>query len=134
MIKVKGKKKIPEGAVVIIVSDKEEILILKRPSTVNWAPNKWALPGGKLESGESPLTAAVRETKEETSLDIKNLKIVDIKVDNFIVAYYTREYNGTVELDFEHTDWAWASREEIETYDLAPQVLEMYDWVLTYDY
>jgi len=35
-----------------------------------------------------------------------------------------------VQIDFEHTDWAWVDRQNIEHYDLAPQTLEMYDWVL----
>ena len=118
------------GAVVVILNERDELLILKRPPFVDWSPNKWALPGGKLERNESPLTAAIRETKEETDLDVRNLKIINLKIDNPLAPYYTRQYHGTVKIDYEHTDWAWASRDIIESYDLAPAVLELYDWVL----
>jgi 8-oxo-dGTP pyrophosphatase MutT (NUDIX family) len=118
------------GAVVVILNKRDEILILKRAPLGDWAPNKWALPGGKLEQNESPLTAAIRETKEETNLDVRNLKIINLKIDNPLAPYYTRQYSGTIKIDFEHTDWAWASRDTVESYDLAPAVLELYDWVL----
>lgn len=114
----------------MLLDNEDRTLILLRPKEARWAPFKWGFPGGKLEVGESPHDAAVRETKEETELDVKNLKLLDLKVDKPVATYYTREYTGTVKIDFEHDDWAWASRDQIEEYNLAPEVLEMYDWVL----
>jgi 8-oxo-dGTP diphosphatase len=35
------------------------------------APNVWAFPGGHVEWGEHPFDTVVRETKEETNLDIE---------------------------------------------------------------
>ena len=45
-------------------------------------------------------------------------------------AYYTRDYEGDVQIDYEHEDWAWVSINDIGNYDLAPQVLDLYEWVL----
>ena len=53
-----------------------------------------------------------------------------LKVDIPVRAYYTRDYTGDVRIDYEHDDWTWVPRSEIERYPLAPQVLQMFDWVL----
>ncbi len=45
---------------------KEGIVLIKRKNP----PHGWALPGGFVDYGESLEKAAVREAKEETSLDI----------------------------------------------------------------
>jgi len=134
MIKIKiGKKMRRPGAIVLILRADDSVLILKRPKWINWAAGLWAFPGGKLEGDETPAEAATRETKEETDLDVTNLQPVDVCRDKPVTTYYTREFSGDVKIDFEHDAWAWASRSEIEAYDLAPDVLEMYDWVLTHD-
>lgn len=55
------------GVGVVIVRD-GKILLIKRRNE----PGKglWAVPGGKVEYGETLRDAAVREVKEETGLDI----------------------------------------------------------------
>jgi mutator protein MutT len=44
------------------------------------APSKgmWTLPGGKIEPGESPAQATVREVKEETGLDVRVVAFVTV--------------------------------------------------------
>jgi len=40
--------------------------------------NKWAMPGGWADVGESPATAIIRETKEECGLDVLPVKVVGV--------------------------------------------------------
>jgi ADP-ribose pyrophosphatase YjhB (NUDIX family) len=51
----------------IIIHYRQGIVLIERKNP----PYGWALPGGFVEIGESLEDAAVREAKEETSLDIK---------------------------------------------------------------
>lgn len=118
------------GAIVVILNEKDELLVLKRPHFVKWAPNQWGLPGGKIEPDETPLQAAVREVREETTLEVEDLRLGDPDLKDPVVVYYTRKYRGSVELDFEHTDFKWASREELTKLDLAPGIFNMYSWVI----
>lgn len=60
----------PIPTVDIIIEYEGSIILIKRKHP----PEGWALPGGFVEYGESLETAAVRETKEETGLDIELLR------------------------------------------------------------
>lgn len=55
---------------IIIKIDKESIVLIKRKNF----PYGWAIPGGYVDYNESLENAAIREAKEETSLDITLLR------------------------------------------------------------
>ena len=57
----------PFPTVDIIIETDEGIVLIQRKNP----PYGWALPGGFVDYGESLEAAAIREAKEETSLDIK---------------------------------------------------------------
>lgn len=51
---------------IIIETDEGKIILIKRKNE----PLGWAIPGGFVDYGESLEDAAIREAKEETSLDV----------------------------------------------------------------
>ncbi len=60
----------PFPTVDIIIEIDGKIVLIKRKNP----PLGWALPGGFVDYGESYETAALREAKEETGLDVNNLR------------------------------------------------------------
>ena len=65
-------------AICAVKDRKDKILIARR----NLKPgiNKWALPGGFVESNEAPETACLRELKEETSLQGKIKGLIGVYI------------------------------------------------------
>ena len=66
----------PVPAVAVILQNKNEILLVKRkyPPRIG----DWTLPAGFMEYDEVPKETAIRETKEETNLDIIITGLFDI--------------------------------------------------------
>jgi len=56
----------------VIENQAGEILMVKSPK---WS-NKWCMPGGHIDPGETIEQAALREAEEETGLKLKPVKIV----------------------------------------------------------
>jgi len=59
-------RRLSQDEVRVLVVTARGVLLLKRP-----VPPVWEMPGGAIEPGESPADAAVRETAEETGLQVE---------------------------------------------------------------
>jgi len=58
-------------ALVAALNSEGHVLLLKRDDAQHCG-GLWSFPGGKIEAGETPETAAKRELKEETGLTASN--------------------------------------------------------------
>ncbi len=64
----------PLPTVDIIIRVDDGVVLIERKNP----PFGWALPGGFIDYGESAEDAAIREAKEETSLDVRGLKLFGV--------------------------------------------------------
>lgn len=61
----------------LIIKD-NKLLLIKKSSKDNNNPNKWELPGGRKQTGETLDEHIIREVKEETALVVKPKEIFDM--------------------------------------------------------
>ena len=104
------------------------ILLIKRSAHVPHFQNLWDLPGGRLNPDETLKDAAIRETKEETNLDIEpgdELMIKEYR-DNIrerrFHFFKARPLTSEIKLCDEHCEFAWIHPEKIKNLDLHPSV------------
>lgn len=103
------------------ITVKENVLFMKRQPHRS-EPNKWGIPGGKLEKGETAQQAAIREIKEETGLDlpesVKHLGTVYIRYPEVDFVYHMyghdlHDYPGEIRFDpIEHVEYRWMTLKE----------------------
>jgi 8-oxo-dGTP pyrophosphatase MutT (NUDIX family) len=74
------------AAVALVITANEDgeacFLITRRAAKLRRHSNQWALPGGRLDEGETPIEAALRETHEEIGLELEPSAVLGL-LDDF---------------------------------------------------
>jgi mutator protein MutT len=63
-------------------SDRAAVLLTRRSAALRSHAGQWALPGGRIDSGETPEAAALRELAEEVGLDADATSVLG-RLDDF---------------------------------------------------
>ncbi|MFW5708773.1 MAG: NUDIX hydrolase [Chloroflexota bacterium] len=119
----------------------DDVLLMKRASHRRIFPNRYNGVGGHIERDEDPLTAIVREVKEETGLDVTDIKLcgvhnIDAGAETGIIMFVFRAQARS--RDFvdpgEEGTLHWIAQDSVLTLDLVedlplilPHVLGMQD-------
>ncbi|MEK7068215.1 MAG: NUDIX domain-containing protein [Patescibacteria group bacterium] len=129
-----------EVAITAIIGKDGKYLVTKRSPNKKRFPNKWTVPGGKLETADyidlpkdttdywyNVLEKVLRrEVKEEVGLDITNIEYVTSLATvhgdgnpSLVISCMADWQEGEVTLQAEECDaCAWVSLEEAKNYDL----------------
>jgi 8-oxo-dGTP diphosphatase len=112
------------GQKAIILNNQNQILVLQR-SEKSGKGGMWSLPGGGLEFKEEPFESIKREIKEETQLDVIELKLSNLRTyvtdeNDFvlIIGYQCQPTSENIVLNWEHDSYKWLTKEEALNLDL----------------
>ena len=106
----------------VVMRDGRIMLCQRKPEVHNGL--KWEFPGGKLEAGESPEAALVRELREELGIEISVGRVMDVMFHSYpgrdvlILFYPCRILSGEPEC-IDCNAIAWAAPDDLLGYDLA---------------
>jgi 8-oxo-dGTP pyrophosphatase MutT (NUDIX family) len=116
---------------VFVVDDQDRVLLVRRADS-----NRWALPGGGVEIGESVAQTAVREVQEETGIDVEVVGFIGVYSDpRHVIAYDDGEVRqqfalclrgkptgGVLGGDDESAEVRWVPASELSSLDIHPSM------------
>lgn len=122
-----------------IIQENQEILCAQRGPTKSLS-YKWEFPGGKIEQGESPEEALIREIDEELQCQVEVGDQIEHTVYEYdfgvvhLTTYFCELLEGTP-MKTEHHALEWISKNKLNQLDWAPadipaiEKLVSLDWV-----
>ena len=113
-------------ASIALIDASDQILIAKRPNKKHLS-GFWEFPGGKVEKGESPEYALIREVKEELNIDINNKCIAPLTFSEFdykkfhllLLLYVCRRWEGEP-MSMEKNEIKWVKANTLRQYKMPP--------------
>ena len=123
---ITGHKNIKIVVSLALINDADEILLSKRPENKHLA-GFWEFPGGKVETGEVPEIALIREIKEELDININNKCTAPLSFSEFdynkfqllLLLYVCRRWEGEPK-SMEKNEIVWVKQNMLSNYKMPP--------------
>lgn len=117
--------------VAALIRDGERFLICRRPAHKARAL-MWEFPGGKVEAGENPEQALIRECREELDVTLKVSKLYSQVTHEYPdlsirLSLYEAAIVSGVLTKKEHDDLRWILPTEIPEYEFCPADVDIID-------
>jgi 8-oxo-dGTP diphosphatase len=117
-----------------LFDDEGRILLAQRPVGKQLA-GLWEFPGGKLEPGETPEAALVRELEEELSIRVNESSLEPMTFASFtyptfhllMPLYGCKKWSGSIQ-PREGQAVAWVETSRLRDYPAPPADLPLFDW------
>jgi 8-oxo-dGTP diphosphatase len=112
-----------EVAVAVLRDRDGRILLCRRPSAARYG-GRWEFPGGKIETGESPLDALRRELREELGVDVETAApIAEDAIaypdgGSFVVRFFLVDSWLGEPAPHASSELAWVTPQDFERYDV----------------
>ena len=113
-----------------VIRDGDRILLAQRPEGKSQA-GLWEFPGGKIEPGETPEEALIRECREELAVLIEEPRELTSVVHRYpektvhLILMQCRLARGEVPVPQEHQQVVWVPRDELAAMNLCPADREL---------
>ena len=109
-----------------LVDTDRRVLIAQRPEVKHMA-NMWEFPGGKIEPGETPEAAIIRELREELDVETKEACLAPLSFAShtyehmhlLMPLYVCRRWQGTPRAK-EHQALKWVRPQALRDYAMPP--------------
>jgi len=120
-----GAGDVPRVPVAVVAAVRGgRVLVARRAADADHLPGVWEFPGGKVESGETPESAARRELLEETGLVANDLEPLTTAVFDYpdrllrFHAFVAHDPDGDVRV--RDREWAWVLPGELDPAGMPP--------------
>lgn len=113
------------NVVAAVVQHEGKFLLTRRPPRAH-LEGLWEFPGGKIEEGESPEQALVRECSEECAIDVEVHDILDVTFfryprNDVLLLFYACTLGARKAVQhIEVSDHRWVDVREIRSFELPP--------------
>jgi len=115
-------QKLPVEVCAAIIQHQSKVLITLRPEDKRLG-GYWEFPGGKIEIGESPQIALVRELREELDIEIEVGTLIETvhhcyEWGNVVILAYLCTWKSGVIKHLEVADHRWVAAANLLDYDI----------------